>query len=270
MIDARPRRDSRDAITLEPVRVESQMQLPNVRLYQLADLRYVEPLHQAYLKNIARQVKDSKTRFEANQFRDGHINYLAGAIKGLYASYRRGEAQKYYDYIRQNYKPPGATWQYRDVRDFYIRELHEDNQPIRDLAESLVGLSIVTGYVAQAVGDRTAAVESLQLARQAYDAYQQGRQERLRLPPLQTYSVRIAIELMLNPRSLGYNLPMTDRAELYRELDDETKKLIYPQVRQYLRQACKEADLDFDKIFPAPPGFKEQDAQPPPEDKPLQ
>jgi hypothetical protein len=269
MIDARPRRDSRDAITLEPVRVESQMQLPNVRLYQLADLRYVEPLHQAYLKNIARQVKDSKTRFEANQFRDGHINYLAGAIKGLYASHRRGEAQKYYDYIRQNYKPPGATWQYRDVRDFYIRELHEDNQPIRDLAESLVGLSIVTGYVAQAVGDRTAAVESLQLARQAYDAYQQGRQERLRLLPLQTYSVRIAIELMLNPRSLGYKLPMTDRAELYRELDDETKKLIYPNVRQYLRQACKAADLDFDKIFPAPPGFKEQDAEPLPDDMPL-
>ena len=270
MIDTRPRRDSRDAITLEPVRVESQMQLPNVLLYQLADLRYVEPLHQAYLKNIARQVTDSKTRFEANQFRDGHINYLAGAIKGLYASHRRGEAQKYYDYIRQNYKPPGATWQYRDVGEYVISELRADNQPIRDLAESQVGLSMMAGYVALAVGDRATAGESLEFARKAYYAYQEGRQERLRLPPLQAYSVRIAIELMLNPRALGYNLPMTDRAELYRELDDETKKLIYPQVRQYLRQACKAADLDFDKTFPAPPGFKEQDAQPLPEDKPLQ
>jgi hypothetical protein len=270
MLDTRPRRDSRDAITLEPVRVESQMQLPNVLLYQLADLRYVEPLHQAYLKNIARQVTDSKTRFEANQFRDGHINYLAGAIKGLYASHRRKEAQAYYDYIRQNYKPPGATWQYRDVGEYVISELRADDQPIRDLVESQVGLSMMTGYVALAVGDRAAAGESLEFARKAYYAYQEGRQKRMMLPPLQDYSVRIAIELMLNPRSLGYNLPMTDRAELYRELDDETKKLIYPQVRQYLRQACKAADLDFDKIFPAPPGFKEQDAQPLPEDKPLQ
>jgi hypothetical protein len=262
MIDARPRRDSRDAIALEPVRGESQMQLPDVQLYQLADLRYVEPLHQAYLRNIAQQIKDSQTRFEVNQFRDGHINYLASAIKGLYASHRRAEAQKYYDYIRQNYKPPGATWQYRDVGDFYLRELHEDNQPIRDLAESLVGLSIVAGYVAQAVGDRTTAVESLQLARKAYDAYQENRMERLRLLPLQTYSVRISGLLMLNPRALGYNLQMTDRVELYRGLDDQTKSLIYPQVRQYLRQACKAADLDFDKTFPAPPGFTEQAPQP--------
>jgi len=269
MIDARPRRDSRDAIALEPVRVESQMQLPNVRLYQLADLRYVEPLHQAYLKNIAQQVKDSKSRFEANQFRDGHINYLASAIKGLYASHRRGEAQKYYDYIRENYNPPGDNWRYRDVGDFYINELRTDKQPIRDLAESLVGLSIMTGYVAQAVDDRATAVQSLELARKAYYAYQENRMERLRLPPLQAYSVSIAIDLMQNPRALGYNLPITDRAELYRGLDDETKKYVYPQVRQYLRLACKAADLDFDKTFPAPPGFKEQDAEPLPEVKPL-
>ena len=270
MIDARPRRDSRDAITLEPVRGESQMQLPNVRLYQLADLRYVEPLHQAYLREIAQQVKDSQTRFAINQFRDGHINYLAGAIKGLYASHRRAEAQKYYDYIRQNYKPTGPTWQYRDVGDFFIQELRADNQPIRDLAESLVGLSMTTGYVALAVGDRAAAAESLQLASKAYYAYQQNQQERLRLPPLRAYSVGIAIGLMQNPRALGYNLPMTDRAELYRGLDDQTKSLVYPRVRPYLRQACKAADLDFDKIFPAPPGFKEQDAQPMPEDKPIE
>jgi hypothetical protein len=269
MIDARPRRDSRDTIALEPVRVESQMQLPNVRLYQLADLRYVEPLHQAYLKNIAQQVKDSKTRFEANQFRDGHINYLAGAIKGLYASHRYAEAQKYYDYIRQNYKPNGPNWQFRDVGDFYIYELRTDNEPIRDLAESLVALSIMTGYVALAVGDRETFVQSIELARKAYHAYQENRQERLRLPAMLLYSVRIAIDLMQNPRSLGYNLPIPDRAELYRGLDDDTKKYVYPVVRPYLRQACKAADLDFDKIFPAPPGFKEQDAQPLPEDKPV-
>ena len=272
MIDLRPRRDSRDAISLEPVSAESQMQLPNVKGYYLPDLRYIEPLHQAYLRNIDQQVKDSKTRFEINQFRDDHINYLAGAIKGLYASHRRKEAQAYYDYIRENYKPAGPNWQSRDVGDFFIKELRADDQPIRDFVRMLVGLSIRTGYVALAVDDRAAAAESFELARKAYNAYQENRIERMRLDPLRVFSERTAIDLLLNPGSLGYNLPVTDRAELYRRLDDDMKKLVYPYLRQYLplRQACKAADLDFDKIFPAPPGFKEQDAQPLPEDKPLQ
>ncbi len=257
MIDARPRADRQDAITLEPVSVESQMELPNVRLYQLADLRYVEPVHQAYLKNIAKQVKDSKTRFKVNQFRDGHINYLAGAIKGLYASHRRKEAQKYYHYIRQNYQPPGPTWQYRNVGEYVLHELRQDDQPIRDLAESQVALAMMTAYVALAKDERAIAGESLDYARKAYRAYQQGRNERTRLAPLQAFSVGVAVRLMLNPRGLGYNLPLTDRAELYRGLDDGTQLLVYPRVRSYLKQACDMEDLDFDKTFPVPVGFKE-------------
>lgn len=261
MIDARVRAGREDAISLEPVRVESQMELPNIRLYQLADLRYVEPVHQAYLKNIARQIKDSKTRFKVNQFRDGHINYLAGAIKGLYASHRRKEAQEYYDYIRQNYEPPGPTWLYPDVGEFVLNELRQDDQPIRDLAESQVGLAMMTAYVALAKDERAIAGESLDYVRKAYRAYQQGRDERTRLAPLQAFSVSVAVRLMLNPRGLGYNLPLTDRAELYRELDDGTRLLVYPRVRSYLKQACDMEGLDFDKTFPVPAGFKEESPQ---------
>lgn len=262
MIDARPRDQRQDAITLEPVSVESQMELPNVRLYQLADLRYVEPVHQAYLKNIAKQIVDSKTRFKVNQFRDGHINYLAGAIKGLYASYRRKEAQKYYDYIRQNYEPPGANWRYRDVGEYVLNELRMDDQPIRDLAESQVGLAMMTAYVATAKGERVIADESLAYARKAYIVYQKGRNERTRLPALRAYSVGIAVGLMQNPRALGYNLPLTDRAELYRGLDDETQRLVYPRVRIYLKQACDIEGLDFAKTFPAPKGLQEDKLPP--------
>jgi len=261
MIDARPRTSGQDAITLEPVRVESQMELPNIRLYRLADLRYVKPVHQAYLKNIARQVKDAKTRFKVNQFRDGHINYLAGAIKGLYASYHRREAQKYYDYIRKNYEPPGPNWQYRDVGEYVLNELRQDDQPIRDLAESQVALATMTAYVALARDELAIAGESLDYARRAYLAYQKGRNERTRLAPLQTFSVSVAVRLMLNPRGLGYNLPLTDRAELYRKLDDRTRLLVYPRVRSYLRQACDMEGLDFGKTFPVPAGFKETEPQ---------
>ena len=269
MIDLRPRRDSKDAMALEPVATESQMQLPDVRLYQVADLRYIEPLQQAYLRQIAQQVKDSKSRFVVNQFRDGHINYLGGAIAALYAAHRRAEAQKYLDYILKHYHPMGAEWQYTKVEDFVINQLRNQKDPIRDFAESQVSMATMTGLTSLARGDEATAGESLNFARRAYQAYEKGRPERLRLPPLRVYFMSYAVGLIQNPRQWGYNLTLTDRAALYRGLDDQVAMMVYPRIQAFAKRACDIEGLDPEKLFPPPPGFKKQDAHKLPDDTPI-
>lgn len=256
MIDYRARREGADAMAVEPVQTESQMQVPQIRLYQFSDLRYIEPLHQSFVRNIEQHVRDSNTPFKRNLFRDGHVNYLAGAIKSLYAARRVKEAQKYLDYVRREYRPIGPNWQFTDVGEFVEYELRTDGMPIRDLAESQVALAITTGYVALATGDRATAGESFDYARRAYSVYQEGRTERMRLQHLRVYFVNLAIRLLAAPREMGYSLSLTERSILYRNLNEDTQRLVYPSVAEALSRQCEANNMNADGLFP-PPGDEE-------------
>ena len=250
MIDLRARGADADLLGLEPIVEESKMDLPNIRMRRFPDLRFVQSSQTEYLRVIEELTGGDKKRFAKNTLRNGHITYLADAVKMLYTGYRRAEAQELLDWIRENYRPIGANWLLRDVGDFVLYELRHEPEVGRDLADNLVGTSMLVGLVALARGDNTASTESLRFAREVHAAYQKGRGERMRLSDFGSYLLTAARMLLTSPRAVGYNLSLIDRSQLYRALDTDARKSIYERIAPILRGECEANGLDFEKTFP--------------------
>ena len=260
-IDRRPRSSAEDVLSLEAVRATSDMDLPDIRLFQLPDLRFVEPLQAEYLHTIeaVTRRKPGDPHFANHRFKDGHINYLAAVTRTLYAAYRRKEAQQWFDWVKRNYAPPGPEWQMGNVEDFVLYGLRRETDPSRDMAESQIGTSLVVAFVALARGDRETFVNSLRYARKAHRVYHRDlRNERMRLADFNTYLEMIASMLLSNPRAGGYNLDLIEREQLYKALDGRIQQRIYPRIRRALEVQCELEGLDFDKAFPPPPGPQQQ------------
>jgi len=261
LIDLRPRSAGQDVLSLEPVQAESQMDLPNIQMRQLPDLRFVETTQAEYLRVIDSITGGNEKRFKSNKLRNGHINYLADAVKMLYTAYKRRQAQELLDWIREHYAPKGLNWMQRDVRDFVLYELRHEPGVNRDLAENLAGTSLLVGLIALARGDSECAQESIRFAREVHRAYQAGRGERMRLPDFESYLLTAAEMLLANPRGVGYNLSLLDRSELYRALDPGARKAVYERIQRRLKQECRMQEMDFEKAFPPPP--ERRDSQTP-------
>ena len=264
MIDLRGRSSDRDTLSLEPVRAESDMRLPQIEMFQWPDPRYIEPTQKEYLEAIARRTGGNPKRFKSNSYRDGHVNFLADAVKMLYAGYRRTEAQRKLDWIRENYQPTGGNWGRKDVLDFIVHEMQDEQDINRDLAEAQIGTSLMVGLVAHARGDVDSAGESLRYAHSLHQAYQKGLGKRLKVLDFSEYLHRTATELLALPRIRGYNLSLLDRSELYKALqnfepfDAATLQAIYDSVREPLEIQCENEGVDFQTAFPPPPKPQQQ------------
>jgi hypothetical protein len=254
MIDLRARPSAEEGLGLEPVRSDSLMDLPEIRMSQLPDLRFVQPTHQGYLDAIRIMSPRGRMSLEASPLATGHINFLIGAVEMLYAARRQEEAQKLLDWVRDNYHRTGPEWAPKNVGDFVLNELRQDAEPTRDLAESQVAMALQVGFVALSGGDQAASQSSLDYARRAFEAYQKGRGERMRLPDFDNYMTTIAVRMVLSPRSVGYNLSLTDRAYLYQQLPARIQQIIREQGVKQLRSECDAEGLDFLKAFPPPGG----------------
>ena len=228
------------------------MDLPNIRLRQLPDPRFIEVTHKEYLRAIAELTGGIKAKLRKNTLSTGHINYLIGAIRLLYAAHERKAAQYYLDWVRANYKRKGGQWDLKDVEDFVLYDLRKESQPTRDLAESQIGMSLVVGFVALCRGDPQTFNDCLAYARRVHQVYQKGKVERLRLPSLQSYAIQVVLQLLANPRGLGYNLSLEERAGLYQSLDSRVQQIIQQRVGRILRSACEAQGVDFQKAFPPP------------------
>jgi hypothetical protein len=254
MLDMRPRDIGEDGLGVEPVRSEGLMDLPEIRMRQLPDLRFVQPTHQGYLDAIRMMSHGGRIPLAASPLATGHINFLIGSVEMLYAARRQEEAQKLLDWVRDNYQRKGQEWDQKNVGDFVLYELRKDADPTRDLAESQVGMALMVGFVALARGDQASSDGSLNYARRAFDAYQKGRGERMRLPDFDSYLTTIAVRLVLNPRGVGYNLTLPERAHLFQQLPARIQQIILDQGAEQLKSECDAEGLDFQKAFPPPGG----------------
>jgi len=268
LVDARPRDPDADVLALEPLRSESEMQLPRLTMYQLPDIRFVEPTHAEFERAIRKILRGRMRGFKNNTLRTGHINYLVAAVKLLYVSYRHAEAQRYLDYIYENYEPKGKEWRYRDVDRFVQYELAQEAEPIRDLAENLIGSALSTSLVALARGRDDIHAETAQLAAKVHAVYMRDRPERMQLPPLEDYVRIVSAQLLANPRALGHNLSLTERSALYERLGTvfgprgpAIRRDVYDKLHKHLRAQCEREGIDFEKAFPPPAGWKEKDEQ---------
>jgi hypothetical protein len=262
IVDERPRESSDDALSLEPVRAESDMQLPQIRIQQLADIRYIRATHQEFMRGIRAMIGDREDRFQTNKLATGHINYLSAAVKTLYAAYRRKEAQQLLDWIRQKYGRKGLEWGQQDVDDFVLYELRRETQPNRDLAETQITMSLLVGFVALARGDQATFDEAFDWATRVHRVYQKGRGERMRLARFEWYVLTIATRLIGEPRGVGYNLTLVERSALYRSMPGSASRAVFGRAGKKLKAECEAEGLDFQKAFPPPPPQQRQQGAP--------
>jgi hypothetical protein len=244
------------------------------------DWRYIDATHQEYLDTIAAYSKVANTSFEANVYRNAHINYLVLAMQMLYLQGKVSKAEYYYNWIRDHYHPTGEDWK-QPMVDFLVGIINIDRMTSEEIARAHITAAIQMAYVFLATGNLESYQANMRYAQRVYNVYQSGsKYARIRLRPLESIASHIAASVLTEPYSAGYHLSLIQRSDLYGRLDDATRVLAYDRLAnsKLLRDQCDREGLDFDKAFPAPAGiqqYRQQQQQkllpgqpPPPEPPP--
>jgi hypothetical protein len=239
---------------------------PNYPLYdEYPDLRYIEPTNEQHKKYIADllRVRPGK-KFEENVLAAGHVNYLVEAINMLAADGRIKTAQKYFDYIREDYKKTGPEWDFTSVEDFVVDNISREGTLRYVVAVELLRCSLRRAFLARGLrGGKTGQQEynkRMKFAMQLYNTYQKQAPERLKLPrTFKSVSAMFLMQLLARPRMFGVSLSANDRSDIYMSMKDQPEILvpIYHRLEKLLRRLCETQGLDFDRAFPAPAGLKE-------------
>ncbi len=227
---------------------------------RLGDWRFIEPAHDEYVRWGQQERKARGKEFKENIFRDGHINYLIAAIKMLYAGGRRVKAQKWMDWIRDNYKPEGSQWNF-DLDAFVRFQLLKDGAPTLDIAVSQLTAAVQGGFESLARGGSANYADSLGHAAWIYNLYMKKAQKRLRIPPLSFYEASVLAGMLVRPEAMGVRLDLIDRSRLYNMVGAGPRGngilvLIYDRIAPALRRLCEREKLSFERAFPPPSGLK--------------
>ncbi|MFP3936963.1 MAG: hypothetical protein ACLFVW_01385 [Phycisphaerae bacterium] len=225
-----------------------------------SDTRFIRPTQEEHERIIEAVIETTGEEFKDNTFRPGHINYLIQAIQTLVAGRNVNRAQQYLDYIRDEYEMTGDRWDLQDVEDFVLYELATEETPTLDMTVSQISISLQTGFVALAADDSQQYRDSMQWARRVFNRFQQSEAaERVKqqVPSLGEMAENVAASLLIEPRTVGYNLTLPARARLYGSLPERMRLAIYDRIAPYLRSQCRQQGIDFQRAFPAPGGLEE-------------
>ena len=221
-----------------------------------SDWRFVEPTQKEFILMGQATSKARGTDFASNQLAIGHVNYLAHAMEMLYAGYHRKQAQELLDYVREAYDPPGIEWS-KDLEDFVIWRLNYGGQPSQETAYSQITPALKIAFLRRIAGDMEGYRKSVSYAKRVYAAYTVDVPVRLALPPFGVMSRDVLMNLLVRPKLVAVNLSLTDRSELYKQLDDSMQRALYDLVSPGLKRQCELEQISFDKAFPQPPGMEE-------------
>lgn len=231
---------------------------PNIGFW--SDLRFIRPVQEEHERIIEAVIATSGKEFKDNIFRPGHVNYLIEAIKMLVAARKVPRAQQYLDYIFDKYEMTGGRWDLKDVQDFVLYELSSEGIPTLDMTVSQISISLQSGFVALAAGDMQQYRDSMQWAQRVFNRFHQSPSAdrvKQQLPSLAPLAEAIAASLLVEPRMVGYNLTLVDRARMYASLPQQMRLAIYDMIAPYLREQCRREGIDFQRAFPPPPGLEE-------------
>ena len=241
--------------------LESEEPIPTIRLR--SDWRFIEATHQEYLRLGIEHAKRRNEKFAENPLDTGHINFLGNAIAALYIRGRRPEAQKYFDWVRRNYKKADdKVWGADNLDDFVIASLIDQENLIPRVATAQLTASLQMAMVWLAKNDIAAFEGNIDYARRLHRAYHKSevmKSERLALPPLEGIATSILAELLVRPRLLDFDLSLPERSVMYNALEQRWPRVVaavYDLVRRPLLRQCRGEDLDFDKLFGPPSGLE--------------
>lgn len=234
---------------------------PNQSALDMApDLRMVEPMHEMFLslgKFYAAPGEDvGDTAGET--LRSGHVNTLEEAVVLFYARGDLLQAQKYFVYLRDNYKlPDGSTKpQYStDLEAFVFHRVKEQTESYKE-ALALIHAFFRGALMSLADGDATAYARQLERGAfvwRKYMAEKAGEREgRLHLPPFDDMRADALREFLARMPSLIL------RATVWKGEQVQIKQAVFndPQFVEFLKADCAERGYDFSKAFPEPPDME--------------
>lgn len=233
--------------------------LPELRLDP--NWRYVKACHDEHVLNNQAVGDPDKVRLWTM---DGHINYLIEAITALYFGGQEAEAVKYFNYIRQEYKPTDPKWNL-PLEEFIIYSVNEAGTPRQAAAEGMVFALLNRACVSLVSGNVDDYEFSIKLAQRIWVRYNEDRSTaRTRLADFNDLLALVAGRQMAG---FSYAGRIQLAGLLYRGLPIEIRQICYVLYEQPLREALLAHNqrqdqlppaareyLDFDLAFPVPPG----------------
>ena len=194
-------------------------------------------------------------------FIPGHMNYLAEAIVGLYQLGETRHAQRVLQYVRDHYKT-GQTKGFRTDRkwqlplDAFVHlELTRSGMPRRAAMFALISGSIQRAYTSAAMGDidqyQRAITQASNLWQSYDDSLDSARQQMLPLPALQGAIVSGILDRLTVPNA----------KTVWDLLGDDVQSWAYDAIAQYMVGRCRQANMNFQDVFPAPVGLKRARAE---------
>lgn len=233
----------------------------NSFLNVMPDFRYIEPMHQKYLKlgKVHADEGEDVENKTADIFRPGHVNHLHAAIMNLYLAGRTDQAEKYFLYLARNYKDQltGQTNQLylTTFQEFIDREWKELAGSHKEALAALHSL-FEFGYLALAGGQVSEFNERWDIAAQLYKDYQEDttveKKARRTLPPLEQIRAEALIRFIVNPT---YSIIAKTLAWQKETL--AVRRRAYDDLYRFLPDICEKAGVDMDKAFPEPEGMEE-------------
>ncbi|NBB94196.1 MAG: hypothetical protein GVY16_00455 [Planctomycetes bacterium] len=235
--------------------------------WEASDLRYIEPTHRQHLAFIARVEEIQKAEgkpvrdFADNILGSGHVNYLIDAMKMLVADARIAEAQRHFDFCKNEYNRDSADWQFARVQSFIVNDFARDPDLRYDLVIQLMQLSLKRALLARGVyGHEDVWQGRYSFAGRLYKAYQEQAVERMKLPESYDWVVAdVLAKLLAQPRVFGVSLTLQQRSRLFAVMQDRplVQAMAYHGARRPLQQLCQIEGVDFAQAFPEPPGYQE-------------
>jgi len=226
------------------------------------DLNFVESLHRAYLAYGKLLDPDPEGGGVGGTFRAGHQNFLTEAIRMLYFAGREREAQRYFQYLRDNYSraPDGSFNPYfaRPLAEFVIETFMEDIDgwaPTRTAISALLARSFTELMRGNHALYNALVTKALDL----HSRYNQGRMsedtDKMQLPPFRDYQADVLREWFRQP---AYAAEVTvNKARLWRVLPLYLKQAVYDDLLPMFRRECEAVGFDLSKAFPEPIGMEE-------------
>ncbi len=225
------------------------------------DLRFVEVLHQAYMKYGPLFDPDMRAGGGAGStYRSGHINLLTAAIRSLYMSGREREAARYYEFLRREYpmtlipNQPNLTLA-KSLHDYVMDSYLESAEyhAFRDITLLLADL-LTNAYSELANGNATRYARLTRSAREFYDRFVSDKQDpisaRLRPPPFSQVQVDIFGTSLAQP-ALSH-VQTLHKVRLWRRAPLYLRQPVYDVLLPRFQAECEVWNFDLAKAFPEP------------------
>lgn len=221
------------------------------------DLNFIESMHQAYL-NYGAQIDPRPEAAGAGEtFRAGHQNLLTEAIATLFYADRKREAQRYFQYLRDNYSV-STQGQFNPVfakpLDQFVREYMFENIGGNVDRRNLITGSLRLAFRELANGNLAQYNQFVNAAYDLWSDYNKDKMtpgtDKLQLPPFPEYQADVLRDVL---RDAAFTPgAVLDKVRLWRVVPQYLQQNVYDDVATQLARECALVKFELAAAFPEP------------------